>query len=208
MSGDAAVCPHCGFPRPAGPAAPPANAGTGGTPAGWWIFGGLAVIALVVGLLGWGVYRVLQRVNPPGAQDRWAEAGVDFVDTARARMATQPDFTGTGEGSGAADSSGVPGEDEEGPELLNREEVAQVMGELYPPLMRAAGVQGEVTLRMRVERDGTVDPASIQVLSTSHESFSDAAIRVARQFRFLPARYRGEAVPAWVSLPIQFELAL
>jgi TonB family protein len=92
------------------------------------------------------------------------------------------------------------------PELVNREEAAAALSRNYPPLLRDAGVTGTVTIRMRIGRDGVVDPASIQVESTTHELFSDAAVRVAQRLRFSPARSRGQPVPVWVTLPITFQL--
>jgi len=230
VSTDAAACPHCGFPSPARNAAPPVPAARRGLPAGWLIFGFLAVGALMVGLLGWGVYRVVQRVDE---RTRRPEELVDFVDSTE--MRTRP--------GGMADSvSAAPPADppttapappdvpawqtppdadpaiddekrgyelsavEVAPELLNRDEVAAALSRNYPPLLRDAGVAGTVTIRMRIGRDGVVDPATIEVVNTTHEAFSDAAVRVAQRLRFRPARYKGEAVPVWVSLPITFQL--
>jgi len=237
VSTDAAACPHCGFPSPARNAAPPLPPARSGVSAGWLVFGFLAVGALMVGILGWGVYRVVQRVDDRPKQP---EELVDFVDSAEtgtrrgsldgsvpaapaappASAPAAPDAPGwqtPPAADPAVDDENDPAIDDEKrgyelsavevqPELLNRDEVAAALSRNYPPLLRDAGVTGTVTIRMRIGRDGVVDPATIEVVSTTHEAFSDAAVRVAQRLRFRPARYKGEPVPVWVSLPVTFQL--
>jgi TonB family protein len=223
VSTDAAACPHCGFPSPARNAAPPVTPTRGGLSAGWLIFGFLAVGALMVGLLAWGVYRVVQRVDEA---TRRPEELVDFADSAARRTRreavgdTVPSAPPVAPGAttpGAPDSESPAkpddekrtfelGEVEEQPELLNREEVAAAMSRNYPPLLRDSGVTGTVTIRMRIGRDGMVQPSTIQVVTSTHEAFSDAAVRVAHLLRFRPARVKGQLVLVWVTLPITFQL--
>lgn len=78
----------------------------------------------------------------------------------------------------------------------------------YPPLMRDAGVVGDVVLRFRVLEDGSVDSASVQVLSSSHERFDDPSVRSARILAFHPARVNGRPVKVWTILPIRFQPGL
>lgn len=228
VSTDAAACPHCGFPSPARNAAPPIAPARGGVSAGWLIFGFLAVGVVMVGLLGWGVYRVVQRVD---RATRRPEELVDFVDstemrTRRGAMADTVPFAAppapfptAPPAPDAAPDGGMPpriGDDEkrtfelseveEQPELINRDEVAAALSRNYPPLLRDAGVTGTVTIRMRIGRDGVVQPSSIQVESSTHDAFSDAAVRVAERLRFRPARYKGQPVPVRVTLPVTFQL--
>ena len=95
---------------------------------------------------------------------------------------------------------------EERPELTNRNAVRSAVERNYPPLLRDAGVSGQVTLRFRVNADGTVDASSISVENSTHDAFGDAARRVIERARFRPAKVGGRAVPVWVQLPVNFQL--
>ncbi|MBV9108463.1 MAG: energy transducer TonB, partial [Gemmatimonadetes bacterium] len=95
---------------------------------------------------------------------------------------------------------------EEQPSLSNSSEVQRQLARNYPPLLRDAGVTGQVVLRMRVMEDGHVDPESISVESTSNDAFGDAAKRVVERMRFRPAKVGGHAVKVWVTLPVTFQL--
>jgi periplasmic protein TonB len=96
---------------------------------------------------------------------------------------------------------------EELPDLSNRSQVQRSIERNYPPLLRDAGVTGQVLLRFRVNEDGSVDPGSISIESTTHDAFGDAAKRVIERARFRPARVGGRAVKVWVTLPVNFQLA-
>jgi TonB family protein len=74
----------------------------------------------------------------------------------------------------------------------------------YPPLLRSAGVGGDVVLRFRVLENGRVDSASVQVLSSSTEQFNEPSTRSVRSLAFDPARVNGRPVKAWTVLPIRF----
>lgn len=75
----------------------------------------------------------------------------------------------------------------------------------YPPLLRRAGEQGKVILRVLVNADGHADEVRIQH-SSGQAMFDEAALDAVRKWRFVPAR-RGEAVVAeWVQVPIEFRL--
>ena len=95
---------------------------------------------------------------------------------------------------------------EEQPELSNRADVGRQISRNYPPLLRDAGVTGQVTLRMRVLEDGHVDPESISVENSSHDAFADAARKVVERMRFRPAKVGGRPVKVWVTLPVTFQL--
>jgi TonB family protein len=182
--------------------------------AGWIIFGFLAVGALVVGLMGWGVYRLLERVEQP----RTSEELVDFVDDSVPRPAAGAEELPVDADSARRDLAGEAGRPQPPdpgtyemsavdtpPQLLNRDEVAAVLSRNYPPLLRDAGVEGRVWIRFRVTRTGEVDAGSVEVLESSHDAFTEAAARVTRRMRFRPASHHGTPVPVWVSLPIAFQ---
>jgi len=219
VSSEAPTCPRCGRPLPGGPGAPPAASPPNDRAVGWLIFGILAVVALALGVLGVGVYRLIERAN-----QRHPEEIVDFVDTTAAPAAhgeALPDFVASAEAESRretpADSNGpraLPPDDstlelsevEAPPELLNRDRVAAELSREHPPLLRDAGVTGSVTLRMRIRADGSVDVSSITVEESTHFAFSAAAKRVAMSMRFSPAWVEGKPVRVWVTLPVTFQL--
>lgn len=92
------------------------------------------------------------------------------------------------------------------PVLLNRAEVDRAIRANYPPLMRDAGVTGVARVHLRVNADGTVDRRSIVARSFNHESFADAARRVAGRMRFRPAERDGVPVAMEITVPVEFKL--
>lgn len=93
---------------------------------------------------------------------------------------------------------------EELPRLLNASDLARQLERNYPPLLRDAGVSGDVVLRFRLLEDGRVDAASIQTISATDSQFVAAAERSVGRLRFRPARINGRPVKVWVELPIAF----
>ncbi|MBI4913055.1 MAG: energy transducer TonB [Acidobacteria bacterium] len=73
----------------------------------------------------------------------------------------------------------------------------------YPPLARAAGIQGPVELLMLVDTAGT--PREVRVLS-GHPAFHAEAERAARLWRFEPPMVDGTRVQARFLLRITFRL--
>jgi periplasmic protein TonB len=75
----------------------------------------------------------------------------------------------------------------------------------YPLIARRNGEQGTVTLKVLVTREGV--PASVNVEKTSGSRHLDsAALETVKTWRFVPARQGGQAVEAWVLVPIVFKL--
>lgn len=93
------------------------------------------------------------------------------------------------------------------PRPTNAADFGRLLARNYPPDLRDAGVQGQVSVRFRVLENGHVDPASVQVTRTTNESFNHAAITSVRQLRFRPARIYGRRVKVWVEQPIDFTIA-
>jgi len=227
VSSAAPTCPRCGFPNPGRAMMPPppprrAPGGSGGV----WILLAIGVVALgVMGAGGWGLYRFLQRINPPGG--RGGPELVDYQeapDTGRITPDTVPTWTvppsdtaatrtAPSRETGSRRMPPLPDSSTyelsvvtQQPELINRGDIGEEMARAYPPLLRDAGVAGTVTIRMRVDHRGRVDPASVTIESSTHEAFSDAATRVVRQMRFRPAEVEGVPVAVWVVLPVTFQL--
>lgn len=89
---------------------------------------------------------------------------------------------------------------DEPPKMLNKE-----LPFHYPPTLFAQKVQGNVTLRLFVDRDGRVRPESTQVVETSgYPPFDSAAIRGSQELRFVPAKTRGEPQPVTILFPVYF----
>lgn len=93
---------------------------------------------------------------------------------------------------------------DEKPRLVNAAEVARLLRESYPPLLRDAGVTGSATVAFVLGEDGAVTEA--RTLESTHPAFSDVAVTVVRQARFRPARLRGQPVRVRVTLPVTFDL--
>jgi len=212
LSGTARVCPHCGYLAPGAPDAQVPGQERSGISAGWIILGFVLVSLLGISLLGWGVYRLLERLNPPGphrpapvvqvdtnprppAVDPTVQPTVASEEPPSDRPGSQPPDSGTAELS----------EVEVQPELLNRDRVAAEMSRNYPPALRAAGVAGDVTVQFRINTAGGVDTSTIQVVHSSNPAFSDPAVRVVRETRWRPARIGGRPVAVWITIPLMFE---
>jgi protein TonB len=69
----------------------------------------------------------------------------------------------------------------------------------YPPLARAAQVQGNVILQIQIAADGTVGNV---VVVSGHALLNDAAIQAVQQWRFMP----GQAVPATINVTVNFSM--
>lgn len=89
---------------------------------------------------------------------------------------------------------------DEAPRMLNKE-----LPFHYPPTLFAQKVQGNVTLRLFVDRDGRVRPESTQVVETSgYTAFDSAAVRGSQELRFVPAKTRGEPQSVTILFPVYF----
>jgi periplasmic protein TonB len=73
----------------------------------------------------------------------------------------------------------------------------------YPKEVVAAGIQGTVNLRVRIDAAGKV--AAISLYSSSGtKALDDAALATVRSWVFVPARRAGRPVPFEVLVPIEF----
>ena len=93
------------------------------------------------------------------------------------------------------ESSGVP-------ELLTKE-----LPFVYPPALFAAGIEGDVGLRLFVDSLGLVVQESTTVVEPSgHPEFDSAAVVGAPYLEFQPARSEGARVGRTVVLPVKFRV--
>jgi len=76
---------------------------------------------------------------------------------------------------------------------------------VYPSIAQEQDLQGVVTLRFRVEKDGAI--GIIVIEKGLSKECDQAAINVVKKLRrFKPARLQGRPVPVWFTLPVRFKL--
>jgi TonB family protein len=79
-------------------------------------------------------------------------------------------------------------------------------GPVYPPTLRAAGVQGSVLAQVVINADGTPDMRSLKVLRSSDPLFTESVKTALAQMQFTPATVKGRAVRQLMQLPFEFSL--
>jgi TonB family protein len=92
------------------------------------------------------------------------------------------------------------------PQLKNVAELSNRMRALYPPIYRAAGIEGSAVVQLVVDTDGRVEPEGMTVISATHPDFASASMELVRMVRFEPARRNGRAVRVWVQLPVDWKI--
>jgi TonB family protein len=86
------------------------------------------------------------------------------------------------------------------PELVNAE-----LPFRYPAALYARKVQGNVTLKLFIDRDGRVLGDSTRVDEPSgFPALDTAAIKGSQELRFVPAKLHGEAIPISILFPVYF----
>jgi len=76
----------------------------------------------------------------------------------------------------------------------------------YPDLLREAKVEGSVLAQFIVDENGRADSASVSVLRSTHDLFTNAVLSSISSFRFSPALLNGRPVKQLVQMPFQFSL--
>jgi TonB family protein len=76
----------------------------------------------------------------------------------------------------------------------------------YPPLLREAGIEGQVMVEFVVNAAGRVDTASITVISSTHKAFERPAVDVVKSSRFRPAMLGGVARAVRLRQPVEFHI--
>jgi TonB family protein len=104
-----------------------------------------------------------------------------------------------GDGTGAGFDAGMARPDTY-PIMLNK-----TMPFRYPPALYAEKVQGNVTLRLYVDKDGSVVEDSTRVIESSKiPTLDSAAIKGSRELQFEPAKLRGTPMPVSILFPVYF----
>jgi protein TonB len=108
--------------------------------------------------------------------------------------------SGIGEGSGGGEGGGPfrPGSGIEPPQLLREVKAS------YTDDARRRGIEGEVVLEIVVRRDGSV--GDVHVVRGLESGLNQRAIEAVRQWRFSPAKRRGNAVDVIVEVAVDFKL--
>lgn len=75
----------------------------------------------------------------------------------------------------------------------------------YPAALYARKVQGNVTLRLRIDQDGQVHADSTRVEESSgYPGLDSAAIQGSAELHFVPAKLHGEPMPVTILFPVYF----
>ena len=91
-------------------------------------------------------------------------------------------------------------EPDEIPRMLNTE-----LPFRYPAALYARKVQGNVTLRLRIDRDGQVSPDSTRIEESSgYAALDSAAVKGSQELHFIPAKLHGEPMPVTILFPVYF----
>ncbi|MFL5527621.1 MAG: energy transducer TonB [Gemmatimonadaceae bacterium] len=104
-----------------------------------------------------------------------------------------------GEGSGLPFQT-VGKQPDVAPVMLNKE-----LPFRYPPALYAQKVQGNVTLRIFIDREGSIVSDSTRIAETSgFTALDSAAMKGSRELKFEPAKTMGQPVPVSILLPVYF----
>jgi len=75
----------------------------------------------------------------------------------------------------------------------------------YPRIARARGLEGQVTVKLLIAEDGTVE--TVEVVSVQgYTGFRRAVLDSVARWRFSPAKHRGRPVKVWGVKTIRFRL--
>ena len=164
------------------------------------VFAAVFVIALAVAVPG-----IVRKSSVPSVPSAPLVPPVSPVPSASSEPAPIPPEAPSEPADVAAEPSFTPYT--VAPRYENADEVRQAIRE-FPALalLRDAGIGGTVHLNFFVDKTGAVADAKVAETS-GHPALDEAALRVAKVFRFTPARNRDEVVEAWVSFPITFAAA-
>ena len=89
--------------------------------------------------------------------------------------------------------------------------VSRVLGDLqrrvvYPEMARRAGVEGRVSVKVLIGKDGRPKPGRTIIEETASELLNPAAVKAIMAQVFPPATQNGQPVEVWVVIPIVFRL--
>ncbi len=91
------------------------------------------------------------------------------------------------------------------PEIRNRNAVMAAMERAYPPILRDAGIGGQVVVWFFISEEGQVLDKRVSQ-SSGHTQLDNAALEVADVYQFTPALNRDQKVKVWIQIPITFQV--
>lgn len=161
-------------------------------------------LVLVLAVPGFYNDYVIQRARPtvPTYTTEAAEQQPELTDPAAPQPPAPPELPSAPSASTTYNLDEV----EEKPRLANPDELRYALSRSYPPDLRDFGIEGQVTVKMRVDETGWVDPSLMEVVESTDPRFSLATRAALRQARFTPARIHGTTVPSWVIIPISWRV--
>ena len=74
----------------------------------------------------------------------------------------------------------------------------------YPQLAAKAGIEGQVWVKLWVDREGK--PRDVTILKSDNEILNQPSIDAARGFEFTPATAGGKPVSVWITVPFKYKL--
>ncbi len=89
------------------------------------------------------------------------------------------------------------------PRLTNTMVIRDALERGYPPMLREAGIGGDVLVWFFIDEDGVVVNTELKE-SSGYPAMDEAALKIAPIMRFTPAMNRDKKVKVWVALPITF----
>ena len=91
------------------------------------------------------------------------------------------------------------------PRLLNHDEVERELRRRHPPMLREAGIEGDVDVTLWLDEHGTIVRSAVS-RGSGYDSFDDAALKVIDAMRMSPAQNHGSPVRVVVTLPVKFRV--
>ncbi|MGH9625251.1 MAG: energy transducer TonB, partial [Bryobacteraceae bacterium] len=80
----------------------------------------------------------------------------------------------------------------------------QHVSPLYPPKAKANGVQGKVTIKATISKDGI--PTELSVVSSPSPALSQSALDSVRQWRYRPTLLNGNPVAVTTDIRVSYSL--
>lgn len=116
---------------------------------------------------------------------------------------------GPGDAIGKIARINFDGDSTEGREWHGSEALMRVVTQAkprYPESLRQAAIDGRVLVQFKVDTLGRIDPASVTILTSTHDLFSRAVRDALGGFRFRPAEVNGHRVIALAEMPFEFAI--
>ena len=74
----------------------------------------------------------------------------------------------------------------------------------YPPMAKAAGIEGKVVVEFFIDKNGVV--TEVEIVSGTGTVLDQAAVEAVKNSTWKPARQRTKKVGVWKKVPIKFSL--